>query len=56
MEHKTIERVEMQDWVEDAFAHQVGDLDYLTDMEIRSRVEIHYDGGLAQFRADGGVE
>ena len=56
MEHKTVERVEMQDWVEDAFAHQVGDLDYLTDMEIRSRVEIHYAGGIAQFRADGAME
>ena len=46
------ERSEMQEWVEDAFAFKVGDLDYLTDMEIRSRVEIHYDGGLRQFRSD----
>ena len=47
------ERSEMQEWIEDAFAHKVGDLNYLTDMEIRSRVEIHYYGGLAQFYADG---
>jgi len=47
------ERSEMQEWAEDAFAFKVGDLDYLTDMEIRSRVEIHYDGGLRQFRSDG---
>jgi hypothetical protein len=48
------ERSEMQEWVEERFAHKVGDLDYLTDMEIRSRVEIYYDGGLTQFRSDGG--
>ena len=47
------ERFEMQEWAEDAFAFKAGDLDYLTDMEIRSRVEIHYDGGLRQFRSDG---
>ena len=49
----TTERSEMQGWAEDAFAFNVGDLDYLTDMEIRSRVEIHYKGGLRQFRSDG---
>jgi len=47
------ERAALQGWAEDAFAFKAGDLDYLTDMEIRSRVEIHYDGGLRQFREDG---
>jgi len=52
-EAETVERTAMQGWLEDAFAFKGGGLDYLTDMEIRSRVEIHYDGGLTQFRSDG---
>lgn len=44
------------DWLHDCFDNEDGELDGLSDREVRAGVDRHYEGGWEQFLRDGFYE